>query len=354
LILPVGISFYTFQTLSYTIDVYRKRIEPTDDPLAFFAFVAFFPQLVAGPIERGASLLPQFEKNRVFDASAAADGLRQMLWGFFLKVVIADNLSSVVDAAYADPNGVSGLELLLATYAFAFQIYGDFAGYSHIAIGCARLFGFNLMRNFAYPYFSRSLAEFWHRWHISLSSWFRDYVYVPLGGSRVSPLRRRLNVLVTFVVSGLWHGAGFTFIVWGFIHGLLVAAQWWKPHTKIDEPGGERWAPRFGDLLKMVVTFHIVCAGWVFFRANSLENAIAICRRVALHPLPAPIEPNITMTVPLILAVVLVEWTQRRHPHALAIGRFGRPTRWLLYAATCLAIVAVGRVEAVPFIYFQF
>ncbi len=208
IVLPVGISFYTFQTLSYTIDIYFGKGKATNDPIAFFTFVAFFPQLVAGPIERATSLLPQFLTTRRFDASLAADGARQILYGMFLKVVIADNLAPIVDAAYGDPSNTSGLTLLLATYAFAFQIYGDFAGYSHIAIGCSRLFGVSLRRNFAYPYFSSNAREFWQRWHMSLSTWFRDYCYIPLGGNRCSVLRSKFNVFVTFLLSGLWHGAG--------------------------------------------------------------------------------------------------------------------------------------------------
>lgn len=354
IILPVGISFYTFQTLSYTIDIYRRRIEPTRDPLSFFTFVAFFPQLVAGPIERAHSLLPQFLGNRRFDPTIAKDGCRQMIYGYLLKVVVADNLAPLVDSAYAAPNDAVGLGLLFATYAFAFQIYGDFAGYSHIAIGCARLFGISLSRNFAYPYFSRSPAEFWHRWHMSLSTWFRDYVYIPLGGSRVPPGRKFRNVLITFVLSGLWHGAGFNFIVWGFFHGLLVAAQWWDPRTRLEQPLGTGSIPQLKDILAVLVTFHLMCIGWVFFRADNLTAAIQIFAAIGtnLMQLNAAIPHNSNLL--LIPIVVGIEWLQRGQCHALDIARFGRSTRWAIYLATVFVFAAFGAIETKPFIYFQF
>ena len=221
LILPVGISFYTFQALSYTIDVYRKKIEPTTDAVAFFAYISFFPQLVAGPIERSTNLLPQFQKERIFTFESGADGLRQMLWGFFKKIVIADQCAKYVDVVFADYSSQNGSTLLLAVFLFSIQIYADFSGYSDIAIGTAKLFGIRLMRNFNNPYFSRDIAEFWRRWHISLTTWFRDYVYIPLGGSRVSKAKIIRNTFIIFLLSGFWHGANWTFIVWGAYHALL-------------------------------------------------------------------------------------------------------------------------------------
>ena len=221
LILPVGISFYTFQALSYSIDVYRGSITPTRDIAAFFAYVSFFPQLVAGPIERATSLLPQFEKGRNFDYRQCVDGMRQMLWGFFKKMVIADSCALYVDQIFGHPHWFSSTSLLLAAALFTIQIYGDFSGYSDIAIGCAKTFGITLRRNFNVPYFSRDIAEFWRRWHISLTTWFRDYIYIPLGGSRVPKGRVVLNTFIIFLVSGLWHGANWTFVAWGAFHALL-------------------------------------------------------------------------------------------------------------------------------------
>lgn len=215
LVLPVGISFYTFQALSYTIDVYRKKIEPTRDVLSFFAFISFFPQLVAGPIERATNLLPQFQKQRYFDYTQAVDGCRQMLWGFFKKMVIADNAAFFVEQIFDAPEHYHSLSLCVGAVLFSIQIYGDFSGYSDIAIGCARLFGINLQANFRFPYFSRNIAEFWRRWHISLNKWFVDYVYIPLGGSRVSKAKVIRNTFIIFILSGLWHGANWTFVIWG-------------------------------------------------------------------------------------------------------------------------------------------
>ena len=225
LLLPVGISFYTFQTLSYTIDIYRRKLEPHDSFLDYAAYVSFFPQLVAGPIERASALLPQFARERSFDAALARDGLRQMLWGFFKKLAIADRLATVVDEIYADPSVMDTELLWTAAICFSFQIYCDFSAYSDIAIGTARLFGFQLTRNFANPYFSQDFVEFWRRWHITLSTWFRDYVYVPLGGNRQGQSRQLLNVMIVFAVSGLWHGAGWNFVLWGVIHGALVVVS---------------------------------------------------------------------------------------------------------------------------------
>ena len=222
IILPVGISFYTFQTLSYTIDIYRRRLEPVDEPTTFFAFVAFFPQLVAGPIERARRLLPQFQGPRTFDASAASDGLRQMLWGFVKKVIVADNLAPMVELTFTQYETLDGVALLCGALLFSVQLYCDFSGYSDMAIGMARLFGIRLSQNFAYPYFARTMREFWRRWHISLSTWFRDYVYIPLGGARVSMRRAAVNVMIVFGVSGLWHGAAWTFVVWGLLNGLYT------------------------------------------------------------------------------------------------------------------------------------
>jgi len=268
IILPVGISFYTFQTMSYTIDIYRKKLTPTNSIISFFAFVSFFPQLVAGPIERATNLLPQFSKIKTFDYNLARNGLQLMLWGMFKKVVIADRLAEYVDLVYNNPGDYSGLPVIIATIFFALQIYCDFSGYSDIAIGTSKLFGFNLMTNFRTPYFSKSIKEFWSRWHISLSTWFRDYVYIPLGGNRNSTSRWLLNLILTFLVSGFWHGANWTFIIWGLIHGIInsIEALLRKYKFKIGLP----------DFLSMLITFTIVCIAWVFFRANNVSDAFTL------------------------------------------------------------------------------
>ena len=260
IILPIGISFYTFQSLSYTIDVYNKKINATNNIIAFFAFVSFFPQLVAGPIERAKNLLPQFCKPRVFDYEFALSGCKLILIGLFKKMVIADSLSIVVDMIYANPADYLGLPTLIATVFFAFQIYCDFSGYSDIAIGLARLLGFKLMLNFETPYFSKSLSEFWRRWHISLSSWFRDYIYIPLGGSRVSETKVSFNIMVTFLLSGLWHGANWTFILWGALHGFVVVIE--KQILTVTNHLKNNFVI---DFMKISLTFSFVCITWIFW-----------------------------------------------------------------------------------------
>ena len=270
IILPVGISFYTFQTLSYTIDVYRNKLEPTDNLIQFMAYVVFFPQLVAGPIERATALLPQFQKQRVFNTQFAISGFYLIIWGLFKKVVIADNCAYFVNQIFDAPSGYSSLELVFGAILFAFQIYGDFSGYSDIAIGVARLFGFSLMTNFSFPYFSRNIAEFWRRWHISLSTWFRDYLYIPLGGSRGSTYFKLRNVVIVFLVSGLWHGANWTFVIWGCIHGLLFVPLLLanRNRTYLDTT-----RLSLTHLPTLLLTFFLVVFAWVFFRADSISLA---------------------------------------------------------------------------------
>lgn len=270
IILPVGISFYTFQTLSYTIDVYRREMEPTKSFIDFAAFVTFFPQLVAGPIERASHLLPQFYKNRTFDYQNAVDGVKLIIWGMFKKVVVADNCAFFVNKIFENPEGYSSGELFVGMVFFAFQIYGDFSGYSDIAIGLSKLFGFDLMVNFKFPYFSRDIAEFWRRWHISLSTWFRDYIYIPLGGSKGSQGFQIRNVMIIFLVSGFWHGANWTYVVWGLFHALLFL-----PLLLFNINRSHLITKSYGwvDFAKIGVTFLIVCIGWVFFRADSISDA---------------------------------------------------------------------------------
>ena len=272
IILPVGISFYTFQTLSYTIDLYKEKITPTKNIVAFFAFVSFFPQLVAGPIERASRLLPQFAKKRKFEYSKQVDGLRLILGGLFKKMVIADNCALLANQIFDSYPTQSGSTLLAGAVFFAFQIYGDFSGYSDIAIGSSRLLGFDLMKNFNFPYLSQNMSEFWKRWHISLSSWFRDYVYIPLGGSRVSNGRLVLNIVIVFLVSGLWHGANLTFVFWGGIHALFVIPVI-VLHKKYKAHGPSAPVALWRQLLNIGATFTMVVLAWVFFRAPTITDA---------------------------------------------------------------------------------
>ena len=285
-ILPVGISFYTFQTLSYTLDVYKRRIEACKDPLAFFTFVSFFPQLVAGPIERASNLIPQFQKDKSFDSDEAVKGLKQILWGLFKKVVIADSCASHADFIFSNHETLPGSLLLLGAVYFAFQIYGDFSGYSDIAIGTARLFGVCLMRNFAYPYFSRDIAEFWRRWHISLSTWFRDYLYIPLGGSRVSKGKAIRNIFIIFLVSGFWHGANWTFLVWGGLNALYFLPSFILKRNRkfVSEIAGSKWLPSLRELIGIGITFTLTCFAWIFLGLTIWERPFHIS--MASSPLP--------------------------------------------------------------------
>jgi len=364
IVLPVGISFYTFQSLSYTIDVYRGHLKATRDPLVFGAYLLFFPQLVAGPIERGTVLMPQFERRRSFHRTMAIDGARQMLWGFFKKIVIADQCAPLVNAVFDSPDGQSASSLVFASVLFAFQIYGDFSGYSDIAIGCARFFGVNLMRNFAYPYFSRDIAEFWRRWHISLSTWFRDYLYIPLGGSRGGIARRVRNTFIIFLVSGFWHGANYTFIIWGAIHALLFLPLLLSDSNRrnIGTASHGRVLPTLNDLWRMVRTFMAVDIAWVFFRAPDVSTAVHILKSMitgfATHPGQiALLAHDLTLRgpMPFVWLMLASEWLQRENLHALALldGRLSRLARWAIYYALVLAVLYhTGREQ--QFIYFQF
>ncbi len=367
IVLPVGISFYTFQTMSYTIDVYRRKIPAARSLLDYLAFVSFFPQLVAGPIERAERLLPQFQRPRCFSYAPAVEGCRQILWGFFKKIVIADRLGIVADQVYGNISAANGLEICVATIAFAFQIYCDFSAYSDIAIGTARLFGFDLMRNFAYPYFSRSYVEFWRRWHISLSTWFRDYVFIPLGGSRVARCRVASNLLITFIISGLWHGASWNFVVWGALMGTLVALESLWPRTrntsKNDIPGGHGTWPTLPGAARMCIVFSGMCLGWLFFRSKSLSDAWLALQTIAADVLRANILRDFgqllgdskQLRVLLFVGVLLiVEWIQRERPHVLAVGHLSTWQRWAVYSSVFWITLFVGPKHSVPFIYFQF
>ncbi len=358
-ILPVGISFYTFQALSYSIDVYRDKMEPTDDIIAFFAFISFFPQLVAGPIERATNLLPQFLKKREFDYNTAVDGMRQILWGLFKKIVVADNCAVYVDQVFSTYMEQSGSTLLLAAIFFTFQIYGDFSGYSDIAIGTAKLFGIKLMRNFNVPYFSRDIAEFWRRWHISLTTWFRDYVYIPLGGSRVSKAKVIRNIFIIFLVSGLWHGANWTFLVWGAYHAILflplILAGKNRKHTNQVAEG--RFLPTWKETGQMLLTFFLALIGWIVFRAESIVQAWGYIQGMTdgnLFRSPWIYNSTYMLPMPIILLVFIVlEWTGRNKECPLKVNGTKKIWQWLVYILFVVMIFSFGK-PAESFIYFQF
>ena len=379
IILPVGISFYTFQALSYSIDVYRQKIEPTKDIVAFFAFIAFFPQLVAGPIERATNLLPQFLQKRTFSYDQATDGMRQILWGLFKKIVVADNCATYVDQVWATYDTQTGSTLLLAAVLFTFQIYGDFSGYSDIAIGTAKLFGIKLMRNFNNPYFSRDIAEFWRRWHISLTTWFRDYVYIPLGGSRPevpshiqNPDRYKKwiivrNTFVIFLLSGFWHGANWTFIAWGAYHALLFLPLilLGKNRKYTNQVAEGRLLPTWRETLQILCTFLLVVLGWIIFRAETISQAWEyVCGMLQFGTLRASYRfflPDFNLVYPtniFILVMLAIEWFGRDKDYALQdihkIKIFNNKiVRVILYGVFLFAILAL-RGGAVDFIYFQF
>lgn len=360
IILPVGISFYTFHGLSYVIDVYKDRIRPERGLVDYALFVSFFPLLVAGPIERATHLLPQLKRARTFDPVKAVDGLRQILWGLFKKIVIADQCAKVVDVLFDQYEIHGGASLFLGALFFAFQIYGDFSGYSDIAIGTARLFGVELLRNFAYPYFSRDIAEFWRRWHISLSSWFRDYLYIPLGGSKGTLWSRVRNTFIVFLVSGLWHGANWTFVVWGALNAIyfLPLLLTDRNRTNLDTVAQGRTLPSMRELLAMGGTFGLTLIAWVFFRADNVRHATGYLARMFSNPASyfdhARYAPHLLLLTGI--AVLLVaEWRAREQRHALeAFGlRWARPVRWSFYGALAVTVLLFSGGEE-TFIYFQF
>jgi D-alanyl-lipoteichoic acid acyltransferase DltB (MBOAT superfamily) len=361
IILPVGISFYTFQTLSYSIDVYRRKLEPTKDFVAFAAFVSFFPQLVAGPIERATNLLPQFSNRRTFDYSKAVDGMRQILWGLFKKIVIADNCAVYANQIFNNSAELSGSTLFLGVIFFSFQIYGDFSGYSDIAIGTARLFGFDLMRNFAFPYFSRDIAEFWRRWHISLSSWFRDYLYIPLGGSRGGTWMKIRNTFVIFIVSGFWHGANWTFIIWGALNAIyFLPLMLTKSNRRnLDIVAKGKTLPTLKELSLIILTFGLTCFAWIFFRAESLQHAISYISGIFSSSLFTPPEFEVPLdvlfTTIMIAFFLIIEWRGREGEYAIAhLGlRWSKALRWSLYISIVFLVIIFGGTQQ-EFIYFQF
>jgi D-alanyl-lipoteichoic acid acyltransferase DltB (MBOAT superfamily) len=362
IILPVGIRFYTFQALSYSIDVYRKKIEATKDIVSFFAFVSFFPQLVAGPIERATNLLPQFYKKRNFDYAHASDGMRQILWGLFKKIVIADNCAPFVNNIFDNYSTYSGSTLLIGAVFFAFQIYGDFSGYSDIAIGTARLFGFRLMRNFNIPYFSRDIAEFWRRWHISLTTWFRDYIYIPLGGSRVSKAKIVRNTFIIFLLSGFWHGASWTFVAWGAFHALLflplILAKKNRKYTGVVAEG--KILPSIKELFQMGTTFGLVVIGWVFFRAETIPQAFEYLKRVVSKELLfkemnyfAISKYTFVIAVVSIIIMVVTEWIHKERKHGFDIKTTNRKANIFFFILLSI-IIYLCSGNSDTFIYFQF
>ena len=360
IILPVGVSFYTFQALSYSIDVYRRTITPTKDPVAFFAYVSFFPQLVAGPIERATNLLPQFLLPRKFDYVLACDGCRQMLWGFFKKVAVADLCGRYVDGNWNNFDWLPPSFMALCVVLFAFQIYADFSGYSDIAIGCAKIFGIRLKTNFKLPYFSRDIAEFWRKWHISLTTWFRDYIYIPLGGSRTTRIKVIRNTLIIFLVSGLWHGASWTFVIWGLFHGLLVLPLIiLKKNRKYLNDDNEPWykLPSVKNAVQILFTCTLVTLGWVWFRATSFEEALLIFERLCSWKTlgvvwrfctPSGAEHQCLM----ISIMLIIEWFTRHKEHPLQQS-WSRCAMYPIYIAFILLIVSYMG-ENPQFIYFQF
>ena len=348
IILPVGISFYTFQTLSYTIDVYRKNIEPERNLVTFLTFVSFFPQLVAGPIERASKLLGQFRRKSEFTYSTGTEALRQILYGLIKKVIIADNCAIYANQAFANHDDLSSPYLILGAVFFAFQIYGDFSGYSDIARGVAKLLGFELMKNFNFPYFSKSIGEFWHRWHISLSTWFRDYIYIPLGGSRGSRWKTIRNIFIIFLVSGFWHGANWTFIIWGAVHAILFI-----PSIFFKKPADKSASGfRYIDIVKMLYTFSLVCLTWIFFRADSMQHALSYLSGIFSIE-TFQYNGFYFKFLPVLTVFILWEWFNRNSEYGWKLLPKSKVVRWFVYLFL-ICLILFFRQDDNAFIYFQF
>ncbi|WP_442264572.1 MBOAT family O-acyltransferase [Tenacibaculum sp. ZS6-P6] len=363
IILPVGISFYTFQTLSYSIDIYRKKLKPTKDIISFFAFVSFFPQLVAGPIEKATNLLPQFYKKRIFKYDLAVDGMRQILWGLFKKIVIADNCAQFSNQIFANYGDYNGSTLILGAVFFTFQIYCDFSGYSDIAIGTSRLFGFNLKQNFNFPYFSRNISEFWRRWHISLNTWFKDYLYIPLGGNKGGKWKKIRNIFIVFIISGFWHGANWTFIVWGFLNACyFIPIIFLNKNKKINSVTEDKLLPTLKETLQIISTFGLTVLTWVFFRAENVSNALSYINKLISWSLFE--SPNnfgfskliVLQHIFIIIIFILIEWFGRDGKYALQKITIIKSKfyRWILYLIIVILIFALGNFSKTEFIYFTF
>jgi alginate O-acetyltransferase complex protein AlgI len=356
-ILPVGISFYTFHGLSYVIDIYKNRIKAEKSFIDYAVFVSFFPLLVAGPIERATHLLPQIQKKRNFDYTRAVDGLRQILWGLFKKVVVADNCAEYANIIFNNSSDYSGSTLFLGAIFFTFQIYGDFSGYSDIALGTARLFGVELLRNFAFPYFSRDIAEFWRRWHISLSTWFRDYLYIPLGGSKGGIWMKIRNTFIIFLVSGFWHGANWTFVFWGALNAIyfLPLLIFNKNRDNLEIVGADRLLPKFTDLIHILLTFLMTVFAWIFFRAENLSHAFSYINGLlssSLLSVPTVFPP---LTLIVIIFFVVIEWLGKQNEYAIAtmFTANSRVLRWSFYLCLLMSIFLFSGKQQ-QFIYFQF
>lgn len=360
IILPVGISFYTFQTLSYTIDVYRGKLKASNDIISFFAFVSFFPQLVAGPIERATNLLPQFYKKRVFNIIIAKDGIRQIIWGLFKKVVIADNCAVYVNDIFNNYQDFSSSTLIIGAILFAFQIYGDFSGYSDIAIGTAKLFGFSLMKNFNYPYFSRDIAEFWRRWHISLSTWFRDYLYIPLGGSRGDLKKKIRNIFIIFLVSGFWHGANWTFIIWGGLNALyfLPLMLMKKNRINTDQVAQGKLLPSLKESFGIISTFILTTLAWIFFRAESVRHAFDYIEGIFSLNFEKNSLHNVTDIFMIITSMLIIEWYKREKDHPLSFNESSSNSKKIIntifISIIIWSIILWGAFDNKEFIYFDF
>lgn len=356
IILPVGISFYTFHGLSYIIDVYKKKIKAEKNFIEYALFVSYFPLLVAGPIERATHLLPQVKKLRIFNYEQAANGVRQILWGLFKKMVIADNCAPIVNEIFANYQTESASNLVYGAVLFAFQIYGDFSGYSDIALGVSRLFGIELLKNFNYPYFSRDIAEFWRRWHISLSSWFRDYLYIPLGGSKGGIWMKIRNTFIIFLVSGFWHGANWTFIFWGGLNALFFLPLLLRKTNRnnLEDVAFGKLLPSFRDALSIVLTFSLTCFAWIFFRATNLTEAFHYIKRIfskSLFHFPTELTLKI---IALVGFMFVIEWMNRSENHGLEVKRFHPVIRRLLYFGIVIIILKYASFGSNEFIYFQF
>lgn len=359
-ILPIGISFYTFHGLSYVIDIYKDRIKPERNFVDYSLFVSFFPLLVAGPIERATHLLPQLLKNREFDYNKAVDGLRQILWGLFKKIVIADNCAEYANTIFNNSADYSGSTLVLGALFFTVQIYGDFSGYSDIALGTARLFGIELLRNFAFPYFSRDIAEFWRRWHISLSSWFKDYLYIPLGGSKGGMWMKIRNTFIIFIVSGFWHGANWTFVIWGFLNALYIMPSivFKTNRNNLEIVAKGKYLPTLKEFLAIGVTFSLTVFAWIFFRAENVTHAFSYIAEIfssSLFTIPKVVGIRKSIFI-LISLFFILEWLGREKQYAIAVlGKTWRkPARWALYYFLIIGIMIFGSFGKNEFIYFQF
>jgi alginate O-acetyltransferase complex protein AlgI len=368
IILPVGISFYTFQTLSYTIDVYRKKLKASPDFISFSAFVCFFPQLVAGPIERAKNLLPQFNKPKFFNYDQAVNGMRQILWGFFKKIVIADNCAMYANEIFNNSLEYGSVDLIFGAFFFTFQIYGDFSGYSDIAIGTAKLFGINLKQNFSTPYFSRDIAEFWRRWHISLSTWFRDYLYIPLGGSRGGTFYKIRNTFAIFLVSGLWHGANWTFVFWGALNAIYFLPLLLSGHNRknLGHISDNKMLPTLKDFLSITSTFLLTVFAWIFFRANNIGHAFSYIKGIfsqsifddMLFVSTSREYVELVILLFLIFTLLSVEWFTRGYNHPLEIFdkyKTNKIFRYITYLILLFIILIFGAyLNNEQFIYFQF